>query len=225
MATFTDPSRSPPRSLAAQRPDRVGGRGTARRRCGLLIATLVFGSGSDATLAEAPKGGAGTVRPTDKERLREQIFDQMRAERMWKLTDALKLDEAMAARVFPLLSKYDDHERNLVRERGEAFRALRQAIEAPTPDPARMEPLVDRLIALRARRQALETEKITALRKVLTPLQMAKMMLLAPRLDEGFRQRIREVIDGHPDEPGHEEPGRGKDRRGPGRAAPPPATP
>jgi Spy/CpxP family protein refolding chaperone len=191
----------------------------------LLIATLVFGSVGRATFAEPPKGGAATDPQTDKERLREQIFDQMRTERMWKLTDALKLDEAMAARVFPLLSKYDDHERNLVRERSETLRALRQAIEAPTPDPARTEPLVDRLIALRARRQALETEKITALRKVLTTVQMAKLMVLAPRLDEGFRERLREAIDGRHEEPGHEAPGHAKDGRGARRAAPPPSKP
>jgi Spy/CpxP family protein refolding chaperone len=172
----------------------------------LLVATVAFGG---VLLAEAPRVGGNaaerkpadsTDRRADRERLRDQLFDQMRAERMWKLTDALKLDEASAAKVFPLLSKYDEQERTLGRERLQAFRDLRDASEAPTPDAARIDALVDKLLALRGRRHALESEKTTALRKVLTPVQMAKMMMLAPRLDDGFRQRIHEAIDGTHDD-------------------------
>jgi Spy/CpxP family protein refolding chaperone len=154
----------------------------------------------------------------ERERLRDQIFDQMRAERMWRLTDALKLDEASAARVFPLLSKYDDQERTLGHERGQTYRDLRDATEAATPDAPRIQALVDKLLALRARRQALETEKLTALRKVLTPVQMAKMMLLVPRIEDGFRQRIHEAIDGTRDDSASGAPDR--PRRPAGRATP-----
>jgi Spy/CpxP family protein refolding chaperone len=144
----------------------------------------------------------------ERERLRDQIFDQMRAERMWRLTDALKLDEASAAKVFPLLSKYDEQERTLGHERGQTYRDLRDATEAATPDTPRIGALVDKLLALRARRQALEAEKVTALRKVLTPVQMAKMMLLVPRIEDGFRQRIHEAIDGTRDEAANPAPDR-----------------
>jgi Spy/CpxP family protein refolding chaperone len=180
----------------------------------LLLAALALGGGAS---EKAPKEEAGHDHKSDKtdksdkagkrdradkEQLRDQIFDQMRAERMWKLTDALKLNEASAAKVFPLLSKYDDQERSLGHERGQTYRELREATEAPAPDAARIDGLVNRLLALRARRQALETEKITALRKMLTPVQMAKLMMLTPRLEEGFRQRIRDAMnDGHDDQP------------------------
>ena len=89
----------------------------------LVVAALLWRGPEGAFAA-----GKGTAAPagapesgTDREKLRDQIFDQLRAERMWKLTDALKLDEATAARVFPLLSKYDDQERTLGHERGQTF--------------------------------------------------------------------------------------------------------
>jgi Spy/CpxP family protein refolding chaperone len=164
----------------------------------VVLAALALGGGATAA---PPKPAPNPDRKVDREKVRDQIFDQIRAERMWKMTDALKLDEATAAKVFPLLSKFDDQERNLGHERGETYRELRQVIEAPSPDAARIDALINRLLALRARRQALEAEKTAALRKILKPVQMAKLMMLAPRLEEGFRQRIREAIEGTPEEP------------------------
>jgi Spy/CpxP family protein refolding chaperone len=165
----------------------------------VLLAALALGEGATAA---PPRPAATGDKKVDKEKLRDQIFDQIRAERMWKMTDGLKLDEATAAKVFPLLSKFDDQERSLGHERGDIYRELRQVTEAPAPDAARIDALINRLLALRAKRQALESEKTAALRKILKPVQMAKLMMLAPRLEEGFRQRIREAIEG----PVHDEP-------------------
>jgi Spy/CpxP family protein refolding chaperone len=132
----------------------------------------------------------------DQDRLREEIIDRFRAERMWKLTEALKLDEATAARVFPLLSKYDEKERSLGHERGDAMKDLREALDAPTPDSKKVDGLVQRLIALRTKRHGLAAEKLQALRKVLSAVQMGKLMLVTPRIDDAFRERIREALDG-----------------------------
>jgi Spy/CpxP family protein refolding chaperone len=132
----------------------------------------------------------------DQDRLREEIIDRFRAERMWKLTEALKLDEATAAKVFPLLSKFDEKERTLGHERGDVMKELREALDAPTPDTKKVDGLVQRLIALRTKRHALAAEKLQALRKVLTSVQMGKLMLVTPRIDDAFRERIREALDG-----------------------------
>jgi Spy/CpxP family protein refolding chaperone len=132
----------------------------------------------------------------DQDRLREEVIDRFRAERMWKLTEALKLDEATAAKVFPLLSKYDEKERGLGHERGDAMKELREALDAPTPDSKKVDGLVQRLIALRTKRHAIAAEKLQALRKVLSAVQMGKLMLVTPRIDDAFRERIREALDG-----------------------------
>src|SRR3954447_997516 len=149
-------------------------------------------------LAEGPRPpgqpGQPGERKAEKERLREQIIDKLRAERMWKLTEALKLDEPTAARLFPLLAKFDDQERAIGKERGPILRDLRDALVAPTQDTNRINGLVDRLMGIRAHRQALEAEKLASVRKVLSPAQMGKLLLLAPKIDEGFRERIREAV-------------------------------
>ena len=160
----------------------------------MLVALLL----STPALAEGPRPAAvppaAGERKAEKERLREQIIDKLRAERMWKLTETLKLDEPTAARLFPLLAKFEDQERAIGKERAPIARDLRDAITAPTPDQTRINALVEKLMAIRARRQALEAEKLAAVRKVLTPVQMGKLMLVAPKIDEGFRERIREAL-------------------------------
>ncbi len=131
----------------------------------------------------------------DRERLRHEIFDHMSAVRRWKIVEELKLDDATAARFFPLLTKHDEQERQFAKERGEVYREMWPLLRSPNPDSARVDAMVGRLLALRDRRNAVEAEKIAAARKVLTPVQMAKLLTLLPRIDEGFRQRIREAVD------------------------------
>jgi Spy/CpxP family protein refolding chaperone len=166
--------------------------------CTRLTASLLGLLLTAPALAQAPRPVAAPAQPgerkAEKERLREQIIDKLRAERMWKLTEALKLDEPTAARLFPLLAKFDDQERAIGKERGPIVRDLRDALVAPTPDSNRINGLVDRLMGIRARRQALEAEKLASVRKVLSPAQMGKLLLLAPKIDEGFRERIREAV-------------------------------
>jgi Spy/CpxP family protein refolding chaperone len=157
---------------------------------GLLVGAWLAASPAR---AEGPRPASGE-RKAEKEKLREQILDKLRAERMWELTQALKLDEATAARLFPLLSKFDDEERALGKERGPIVRELRDSLATANPDPNRTNAMVERLLSIRARRQALEVEKLTAVRKVLTPVQMGKLLLVAPKIDEGFRERIRTAV-------------------------------
>jgi Spy/CpxP family protein refolding chaperone len=163
------------------------------QRCSRVL--MVVGLLSVAPAFPAAAQPPGKVeRKADKERLRDQIIDKFRAERMWELTNALKLDEPTAARLFPLLSKYDDEERAIAKERGPLARDLREALDAPTADNARISGLVDKLLSIKTRRQALEAEKLAAMRKVLTPVQMGKLVLVAPAIEEGFRDRIKTAV-------------------------------
>jgi Spy/CpxP family protein refolding chaperone len=134
-------------------------------------------------------------RPPAKEHLREQVIEQWRAMRMWKITDELKLDEVTAAKVFPVLARVDDQERELGKERMEIHRALRDEMANPAPDNAKLSALLDKMLANRARRHVLEDERVKSIRKVLTPVQQAKLILLIPTIDGEFRQKIRDTIE------------------------------
>jgi hypothetical protein len=154
--------------------------------------------GKNGATAAVPVAAAGKVpgaKKRERERLRQDVLDQMRAERMWRLTEELRLDEATAAKVFPLLAKFDERAKEVGKERGEIAQALAAELDNPRPDDGRLKTLVDRLIVNRGRRQGVETDRIAALRQVLSPVQQAKLVLLLPKLEDGLRHRIRDTLD------------------------------
>jgi len=135
------------------------------------------------------------ARKAAREKLRKEVLDQMRAMRMWKLTEALKLDQDTAAKVFPLLAQYDERAKALAKQRGEIARSVHKEMRSPGgPHAARLEALIDGLLANQRKRHELDEERFTALRQALSPLQQAQLLLLLPRLEDDFRHRIREAI-------------------------------
>ncbi len=148
-------------------------------------------------------GASGATTPADEarrearraahERLRNEVMDQMRAMRMWKLTEELKLDQPTAATVFPTLAQYDDRAREIGRERREIAREVLQQTRSDKPDETKLREFINRLLANQQKRNALDDERFKALRPALSPMQQAKLLLLLPRLEDDFRRRIREA--------------------------------
>lgn len=163
-------------------------------RCLILAAATLAGAPA---LAQ-PKGPPPAMPPgpggdRGPEELRRDVVERMRAMRAWKLTEALKLDEATSAKLFPVLARFDDKEMDLGKERNEIMRGLNAEVEAPKPDNARLTQYVDRMLALRVKQRAIEDDKVKELRKVLTPLQQARLMMILPRIEQHFRERMREA--------------------------------
>ena len=118
----------------------------------------------------------------------------MRTMRMWKLTEELKLDQATAAKVFPVLAQYDEKGKAISKERWELARDVQDQVDGGKLDEAKLRRLIDQLQANQAKRNALDEERFKALKSALTPLQQAKLLLLLPRIEDDFRHRIREAI-------------------------------
>ena len=149
-----------------------------------------------ATPAAKPAGGKpGADGNRTPEQLRKEVMERMRALRAFRIVDELKLDEATSARLFPILSKYDEKEMALAGERREIARGIKAEIESPHPDDARITKAIDQLLANRARRDALRDEQIKEIRKVLTPVQQGKLALLLPRLERDFAQFVHDVTE------------------------------
>jgi len=176
------------------------------RAARILVAGAVLAAGSGVASAEGPRRGPGAAAaPTgaDKrtpEQLRKEVLERMRALRAWRIVEELKLDETTSARLFPILAKYDDQELTLADERRDIAQELRTQLAAPHPDDAKLTAAINRMLVNRTKKHALRDERLKELRKVLTPVQQAKLVLLLPRLEREFAQSIREVA-GQPDGP------------------------
>jgi len=142
---------------------------------------------------------AGDRRPP--EQLRKEVLDRMRALRAWKIVEELKLDETTSAHLFPILARYDDQELALAAERRDIAEEIRTLLAAPRPDDTRLTAAINRMVVNREKRHAMKDERLKELRKVLTPVQQAKLVLLLPRLEREFAQFIRDVAGGKEDGP------------------------
>jgi Spy/CpxP family protein refolding chaperone len=173
--------------------------GVALSVCCFLAPLAAGAQAPGAKSAPAPKPAAGAKPGADASRtpdqLRKEVMERMRALRAFRIVDELKLDEATSARLFPILSKYDEKEMALAGERREIAHGLKAEIESPHPDDARITKSIDQLLANRARRVALRDEQIKEVRKVLTPVQQGKLALLMPRLERDFAQFVHDVTE------------------------------
>lgn len=170
------------------------------------------------------------AQPVPGER-REQIKKKIRAMRAFELTEDLALDENTASRLFPVLARFDDETDKLLARRAELQRKLRRA--DTMRDPNAVEHLIDEALNNRRAFWSLEDRKIAELRKILTPLQMTKLLVVLPALERKIQTQLRKAIvrrggnkpplDEDDDlEPDEVRPGRREAPLPPGVAAPPP---
>jgi hypothetical protein len=167
-------------------------------RAGWLIALVfpgVFLGLAPRASAQPRRGdGAGPAerRPLDSHDRREQIKKRIRALRAYTLTDELQLDEQTAARLFPLLSRYDDDFDKLLEQRVNVQRRLKYV--DTLRDPRAIERLIDEAIANQRGFWDLQDKRIQALRKILTPAQTAKLLVALPALERRIENQLRKAI-------------------------------
>jgi hypothetical protein len=127
----------------------------------------------------------------DKDALKKRI----RAMRVWYLTEELELDDDTAARLFPVLAKYDDQLEALQVEGARLRRELRQGL-ARRGNPADAARLVDALLAHYDKVYQLQRDRVVAARKVLSAAQTGRLLLVLPRVDNAIRRQIGRVMRG-----------------------------
>ncbi|HWM88181.1 MAG TPA: hypothetical protein VNO33_20145 [Kofleriaceae bacterium] len=189
-----------------------------KRPCLIIIAVVLLAGGAasaqpgdpDRKPAErAARQGAGAQRgPAVNPRRaakRERLRQRIRAMRAWYLSEELDLDDATAARLFPLLGTYDDRIDALHQRGVQLRRALRREMAAPGAAPAALDRKVDDLLAHYQDVYRVQRDRFAAVRRLITPAQSAKLLLLLPRIDDAIRREIQRAM---------RRPG---DRGGPGR--------
>jgi Spy/CpxP family protein refolding chaperone len=169
-----------------------------------MLAAALLGAAPGPAAAQSPRHAppataAGTPDRRTPDQLRKEVLERMRALRAWRIVEELKLDESTSARLFPILAKYDEQELALADERRDIAHEIRTLLSAPRPDEVKLNAAIDRMLANRRKRIASKDERIKDVRKVLTPVQQAKLILLLPRLEREFARAIQDVAESHDD--------------------------
>lgn len=122
---------------------------------------------------------------------REKIKKKIRALRAYTLTEELALDEATAAKLFPLLARYDDEFDKLLVARVDFEKRLMAADQIK--DSKQVDKLIDDAAANQRALWDTESKRLAELRKILTPAQVARVLVILPALERKIQNQLRRV--------------------------------
>lgn len=145
----------------------------------LLILVLAFSSTAIAQPANRPKRA-------------EKIKERIRALRAYTLTAELQLDEQTAARLFPVLAKFDNVFDKLLTARIEITRRLHAA--GSLKDSKAVDKLIDEAVANQRALWDTEDKRLAELRKILTPAQVARVLVVLPVMERKIQNQLRRAV-------------------------------
>jgi Spy/CpxP family protein refolding chaperone len=151
-----------------------------------LVFAIVLGTASAAV--GQPTGAPAPSQP-DAQQRRDKIKQRIRAIRAYTLTEQLELDEEAAAKLFPALVKYDE-----VFDRLHAARAVlqRRLAEAGSLSDAKaIDAVIDETTANQQAIWQTEAQRLVQLRKILTPAQVARVLIVLPAIERKIHSRLR----------------------------------
>jgi len=152
------------------------------------------------------------ARPREREQRQREAQEKIRTLRLMKLVEALDLDEKTGIKVARVLKNADEERKKLHERARNKMLALRAAVEATKTNGREITKLVDELISVRREMHALEDKEFMELRKVFSPVQQGKFVLVM----HNFREKLQKMLrkEGRRHRSGVGPPG-GPPRRGP----------
>jgi len=123
---------------------------------------------------------------------RKEMLEKIRIVRMYSLTEALDLDEAMAAKLFPYLRKHDSTLEELQQNKHKSHRALRAMLKDGVFDAKAADKHLAIISAADIEIAKTESAQLKGLKDILSAEQRVKFALAKPRFERKVREIIRE---------------------------------
>jgi Spy/CpxP family protein refolding chaperone len=164
---------------------------------------LPGGQYDETGLANPDQAKGGGVPSAER---RAEVRKKIEAVRIWRLTEALKLDAATSAKLSSLLSSYDQQQQDIQREQMKTMSALHLALKAPNPDEAKLKTALVTIEKNHRAMQELRNKEMSDLKGILTIEQQARYLVF----QQEFMREMRGMIGGARGN------GPGKGGRGPG---------
>lgn len=122
----------------------------------------------------------------------ERVKKRIRALRAYTLVEELGLDAKDSERLFPVLDKYDEEFEKLYVDRAQ----LQKQLDASdsTKDRKQLDRLIDDSLANQRAIWNLEEKRVADVRKILTPAQVAKMLVVLPALERRIQNQLRNAL-------------------------------
>ncbi len=156
------------------------------KRLVVLLVLTLSSMVSDA-IAQPRRGG-----PDPTADRRAAIKQRIRVLRAATLTEELKLDEKTLSRVLPALAKWDDVTEDLLKKRVDIQTRIETA--DPVKDPKAVDRLIDEAVANQKAFWDLEEKRLAELRKILTPGQTARLLIVLPAFERRIQNQLRRAM-------------------------------
>ena len=167
----------------------------------LWIVMLAIALGAPVAAAQPRQGPAPAPAPgpapapapgVPNAQRREEIKKKIRSLRAYALTTELSLDEKTGARLWPVLAKYDDEIDKLLQQRVDLQHRLKTSDQLK--DAKAQDRLVDDAIANQKAFWSVEERRLAELRKILTPAQTARLLVVLPAFERKIQNQLRRAI-------------------------------
>jgi Spy/CpxP family protein refolding chaperone len=175
-----------------------------------VVACIIAGLATSvaAQPASPPPGSpAGAKPPANRS---DKVRAQIRARIAVDLTSQLELDEVTAGKIFAVMARFDEQFDKVLVARADIQRKLKTADSIK--DPKALEHLIDDAVANQHALEALEDQRLTDWRKILTPQQTAQLLVVWPAIQRRLQNQLQRAVAN----PGAAPKGRANNRRPPG---------
>lgn len=139
--------------------------------------------------ASAQPAGEGSERGQNR---RAEMLEKIRMVRMYSLVEALELDDATAAKLFPYLRTHDGTLETLQQNKQKSHRALRQMVKNDSVDEKAAEDHFAAILAADAEIATTERMQLEGLKGILSAEQRVKFFLAKPAFERKIREMMRE---------------------------------
>ena len=127
---------------------------------------------------------------------RAQVRQRITDFAMQQITQELALDANTAQRFKQVADKYEPQIAGIHREVGMAMKELKAQLASAQPDEAKLGQLADTIVNDRAKVQALEAQRTADNRRVLTPTQFAKLIVVWPKINRQIKIEMWKAMHG-----------------------------
>jgi Spy/CpxP family protein refolding chaperone len=136
-------------------------------------------------------GRPGRGEPMSEEK-RAEITNPTETVRIWRLTEALKLDANTSAKLSSLLSSLEQQRREIQREQMRTLNMLKQSLKSPNIEESRIKSDLDKLEKNYRAMQELKNKEMSSLKNLLTIEQQARYIIF----QQEFIREMRGMIHG-----------------------------
>jgi Spy/CpxP family protein refolding chaperone len=137
------------------------------------------------------RGRPGRGEPMSDEK-RTEIRKKIETVRIWRLTEALKLDANTSAKMSSLLSSLEHQRREIQREQMGTLQMLQQSLKSPQIEESRIKSDLEKLEKNNRAMQELKNKEMSGLKNLLTIEQQARYVIF----QQEFMREMRGMIHG-----------------------------